>query len=157
LDEALPGAFQPIAGALGVLADLHRNRNRRPLAGTIQKLLEATRAQMGFALRPGGHQVLANVYRVIELARSFEQTGGISFRGLVDDVTARAESYDSAEAPMIEESADGVRLLTVHNAKGLEFPVVILADMTANIAAQNPDRFIDTKRNMCATRLIWLS
>ena len=152
--EALPDGFEPIAGALDVLADLHRNRNRRPIAGTVQRLLEATRAYMGFALRPGGHQVLANVYRVIELARSFEQTGGISFRAFVEELTARAESYESAEAPMIEESADGVRLLTVHSAKGLEFPVVILADMTANIAVQEPDRYVDTAKRLCATRLV---
>jgi ATP-dependent exoDNAse (exonuclease V) beta subunit len=153
-DDGLPENFKPISRALNLLADAHRNRNRRPIAGTIQNVLEATRAYMGFALRPGGHQVLANVYRVIEIARSFEQNGGISFRAFVEDLTARAESYDASEAPMIEESADGVRLLTVHNAKGLEFPVVILADMTANIAAQEPDRYIDTRQNLCATRLV---
>ena len=147
-------AFKPIVEALDILADLHRNRNRRPTAGTVTRLLEATRAYMGFALRPSGHQVLANVHRVIELARSFEQTGGISFRAFVEDLTARAESYETAEAPMIEESADGVRLLTVHTAKGLEFPVVILADMTANIAMQQADRYVDTQRKLCATQLV---
>ena len=37
------------------------------------------------------------------------------------------------EAPILEEGSDGVRLMTVHKAKGLEFPVVILADMTAKL------------------------
>jgi len=147
-------ALEPIVRALDILADLHRNRNRRPIAGTISRLLEATRAYMGFALRPGGHQVLANVYRVIELARSFEQAGGISFRAFVENLTARAESYETVEAPMIEESADGVRLMTVHAAKGLEFPVVILADMTTNIAMQHADRFLDSQRKLCATQLV---
>ena len=35
---------------------------------------------------------------------------------------------------MLEEDSDGVRLMTVHGAKGLEFPVVILADLTADLA-----------------------
>jgi ATP-dependent exoDNAse (exonuclease V) beta subunit len=147
-------ALEPIIRALDILADLHRNRNRRPIVGTISRLLEATRAYMGFALRPGGHQVPANVYRVIELARSFEQAGGISFRAFVEDLTARAESFETAEAPMIEESADDVRLMTVHAAKGLEFPVVILADMTTNIAMQHADRFLDSQRKLCATQLV---
>ena len=147
-------AFKPIIEALDILADLHRNRNRRPIAGSVTRLLEATRAYMGFALRPSGHQVLANVHRVIELARSFEQTGGISFRAFVEDLTARAESYETSEAPMIEESADGIRLLTVHTAKGLEFPIVILADMTANIAMQQADRYVDNQRKLCATQLV---
>ena len=110
-------------------------RNRRPIADTVNSLLEATRAHAGFALRPAGHQVLANVYRVGDLARSFELSGGISFRGFVEELETQAEKAESAEAPVLEEGAEGVRLMTVHSAKGLEFPVVILADMTANIAA----------------------
>ena len=43
--------------------------------------------------------------------------------------------------------------MTVHRAKGLEFPVVILADIGANIAAQNPGRYIDPERGLCAVRL----
>ena len=150
----VPAAFDPVITALRILADLHRGRNRRPVAATVEALLEATRARVGFALRPGGHQVLANVNRVVELARTFEQTGGISFRGFTDELAERADSYDSAEPPIMEEGADGVRLLTVHAAKGLEFPVVILADMTANLSARNPDRYVDAKRQVCATRLI---
>jgi ATP-dependent exoDNAse (exonuclease V) beta subunit len=57
---------------------------------------------------------------------------------------------------VLEEAADGVRLMTVHTAKGLEFPVVVLADMTANLAAAEPDRYLDTERPepLCATRLL---
>jgi ATP-dependent exoDNAse (exonuclease V) beta subunit len=151
----LAADLTPIGEALATLANLHRNRNRRPFAETLNHLLEATRSHVGFVLRPGGHQVLANVYRVVELARGYEQTGAISFRGLVDELKARAGRLDSGESAVFEESADGIRLLTVHSAKGLEFPVVILGDMTANIAARDPDRYIDPKQRLCATRLLW--
>jgi ATP-dependent exoDNAse (exonuclease V) beta subunit len=43
--------------------------------------------------------------------------------------------------------------MTVHRAKGLEFPVVILADITANIAAAHPSRHVDPERGLCALRL----
>lgn len=152
--DGIAPVFAPISGALDVLAELHRNRNRRAVSATVAALLEGARAHIGFALRPGGHQVLANVNRVIELARSFEQGGGISFRGFVDELAERAESADSSEAPMIEESAEGVRLMTVHTAKGLEFPVVILADLTSNLAQRNPERYVDSVRKVCATRLV---
>src|SRR5262249_20889492 len=117
-------------------------------------LLEAVRAHAGFAMRPTGHQALANVYRICDLARSFELTGGISFRGFVEELMAQADKADSPEALVLEEAADGVRLMTVHTAKGLEFPVVILADMTANLAASDPDLYVDTERRLCATRLL---
>src|SRR5262249_32622308 len=43
--------------------------------------------------------------------------------------------------------------MTVHRAKGLEFPVVILADISANGTAQNASRYIDSEKNLCAVRL----
>ena len=150
----MPPEFRDITATLATLGELHRNRNRRPIASTVNALLEATRAHAGFALRPAGHQVLANVYRVTDLARNFEWSGGISFRGFVEELEAQAEKAESAEAPVLEEGADGIRLMTVHSAKGLEFPVVILADMTANIAAGDPDRFVDARQRLCATRLL---
>jgi len=131
--EELPAAFGPIPGALAILADLHRLRNARPVADTVNALLEATRAHAGFTLRRAGAQALANVYRICDLARTFELTGGLSFRGFVEELAAQAEKAESTEAPVLEEASDGVRLMTVHSAKGLEFPVVILADMTAKV------------------------
>jgi ATP-dependent exoDNAse (exonuclease V) beta subunit len=154
LPDDLDKDFAPISQALGLLAELSRGRNRRPIADTVNSLLEATRAYAGFALRPAGHQVLANVYRVADLARSFELSGGVSFRGFVEELDAQSEKADSAEAPVLEEGAEGVRLMTVHAAKGLEFPIVILADMTANIASQDPDRYVDARERLCATRLL---
>ena len=43
--------------------------------------------------------------------------------------------------------------MTVHRAKGLEFPVVILADPTCKLHRQTADRFIDSDRGLCALRL----
>jgi len=146
--------FTPVLEALAILADLHRERNARPFAATVNALLEAARAHAGFLLRPGGNQILANVARVADLARTFEVSGGISFRGFVEELAAQAEKEEAAEAPVLEEDSDGVRLMTVHGAKGLEFPVVILADLTAGLAAREPDQFVDGARRLCATRLL---
>lgn len=152
----LAGELAPITDALNILADLHRFRNSRPISDTVRLLLDKTRAYAGFAIRPGGQQVLANVLRICDLAREYELTSGFSFRGFVDELNAQAERTEAPEAPVLEEGTDGVRLMTVHNAKGLEFPVVILADMTANISSQDPDRYIDPdpRKNLCATRLL---
>jgi ATP-dependent exoDNAse (exonuclease V) beta subunit len=43
--------------------------------------------------------------------------------------------------------------MTVHKAKGLEFPVVILADITAKLAQRDPDRYIDPASNLCVLKL----
>jgi ATP-dependent exoDNAse (exonuclease V) beta subunit len=130
----LPAHLEPIGATLRVLARLHEQRNRRPVAETVGRLLDETRAHVGFALRRGGEQVLANVLHVAELARQYERNDGLSFRGFVEALREAAERGDATEAPIVEDGSDGVRLMTVHKAKGLEFPVVVLADITAKLA-----------------------
>src|SRR5262249_39590778 len=73
--------FEPVIAALHLLRELHRRRNCRSAVETLNELLEAVRAHASFALRPSGNQALANVYRVCDLARSYELSGGYSFRG----------------------------------------------------------------------------
>ena len=149
----LPTHLQPIGQALQLLASLHVRRNRRAVADTISDLFEATRAHVGFALRRAGEQVLANALHVAELARQYERSGGISFRGFIDALQQAADEGQSGEAPIVEEGSDGVRLMTVHKAKGLEFPVVILADMTAKVAPFEASRYIDVDAGLCALRI----
>jgi ATP-dependent exoDNAse (exonuclease V) beta subunit len=138
---------------LSILRALHVNRNQRPIADTVHRLLDITRVHVSLVLRPRGEQVLANVLQIAELARQYELEGGLSFRGFVERLRDESQSAQSAEAPVIEEGTEGVRLMTVHKAKGLEFPVVILADITAKLAQREPDRFIDPATGLCVLKL----
>jgi ATP-dependent helicase/nuclease subunit A len=142
----------PVAEALRLLQQLHRARNYRPVAETIGRLLAQTRAHVGFVLRPAGEQALANVLHVAELARQYEAGGGISFRGFIDELRDAA-SMEAAEAPILEEGSDGVRLMTVHKAKGLEFPVVILADLTCRMSRADASRHLDASAQLCAMKI----
>ena len=151
-DEVTPELRQA-TDALRLLRRLHGGRNYRPVADTISQLLNATRAHVGFVLRPAGEQSLANVLHVAELARQYEVNGGMSFRGFVEELREQADGGQAAEAPILEEGSEGVRLMTVHKAKGLEFPVVVLADMTAKLRADRADRLIDRANNACYLRL----
>ena len=64
-----PASLAPVVEALGVLRELNRLRNHRPVADTIGQLMEVTRAHAGFVLWRGGEQVLANVLQIAEMAR----------------------------------------------------------------------------------------
>ncbi len=149
---ALEGSAAEVRAALDVLASLHRDRNRRPIALTIRELLDQTRAHAGFALWQAGDQVLANVLGLVQLARTFEEGGGLSFRGFVDHLDTLSGATDRSEQPMIEDGVEGVRLMTVHKAKGLEFPVVILCDVTAPFSS-GASRHVDPERKIVAMRL----
>ena len=143
--------LQPVVDALALLRSLHGLRNYRPVEDTVNRLLTVTRAHAAFVLRPWGEQALANVLRVAELARTYEAAGSISFRGFVERLREEAEG-EAPEAPIVEESSEGVRIMTVHKAKGLEFPVVILTDITTGIAG-HPGRYVEAERGLCALRL----
>ena len=143
----------PIVEALTVLHDAHRRRNEVPVGETIGWLLEATRAHARFVMRPGGEQAVANVMQIAEMARGYEAGGGLSFRGFVDQLEEQASARQAGEAPILEEGSDGVRIMTVHRAKGLEFPVVILADPTCKLHRKTAGRFIDAERGLCALRI----
>jgi ATP-dependent exoDNAse (exonuclease V) beta subunit len=153
----VPDRLQSIPTALALLGELHRERNRRPLAETINLLLERTRAHAGFVFRPSGDQVLANVLHLAEMARTYERRGGISFRGFVEQLLDEVVTHRTAEAPILEEGSDGVRIMTVHRAKGLEFPVVILVDPTANLTNRVANRWIDARNHLCAQRISGLT
>jgi ATP-dependent exoDNAse (exonuclease V) beta subunit len=151
--ENLPPHLAPVGEALDMLRTLHAGRNYRPVADTIGRLIEATRAHAGFMLWRGGEQVLANVLHIAELARQYESEGGLSFRGFVETLRSAAERAQAPEAPILEEGSEGVRLMTVHKAKGLEFPIVILADITCGLSRDDAQRYLDSARGLCAMRL----
>jgi ATP-dependent helicase/nuclease subunit A len=150
---SLPEHLRPIGEALGVIRELHAGRNYRPVADTIGRLIGRTRAHAGFMLWRGGEQVLANVLHIAELARQYEAEGGLSFRGFVDTLRSAADRAQAPEAPILEEGSEGVRLMTVHKAKGLEFPVVVLADISCGLSRDDAQRYLDSTRGLCAMKL----
>jgi ATP-dependent exoDNAse (exonuclease V) beta subunit len=157
VEENVPEEFKPITEALAFLGELHRQRNWRSAVETVHALLDASRAHAAFALRPSGNQVLLNVYHVADLARAYEFSGGISFRGFVEQLNSRADREGGTEPPVLEDAAEGVRIMTVHAAKGLEFPITILADMTARIAQNRAAKFIDPVARLAAVRVLGCS
>jgi ATP-dependent exoDNAse (exonuclease V) beta subunit len=151
--EELDEPEREVAEALAVLGRLHAGRNQRPIAETVHRLLHAVRAHAGIAIWPTGEQALSNCLRVTDRARRFERRGAASFRAFVEMLEEEAELGRGGEAPVVEEGTEGVRIMTVHKAKGLEFPVVVLADLTCRDVRDEPSQFVDPDRGLWAEAL----
>ncbi len=104
----------------------------------IEQLIDRVMALTGYDLAvlamPGGQRRLANVRKLMRLAREHEASEGGELRGFLDQITARAGEWSRAgkhesEAPVEGEALDAVRLMTIHRAKGLEFEIVCVADL----------------------------
>src|SRR5207344_2925732 len=92
--------------------------------------------------RNGGRRRMANVRKLMRLAREFEAREGRDLRGFLDYVATRDAAADAeGQAAVQAEGVDGVRIMTVHAAKGLEFPVVAVADLGRDLLAggRQPD------------------
>ena len=80
--------------------------------------------------QPDGRRRYANVRKLIRLARDYEALRGPDLPGFIAYATSQAAALarEPEAALAEEEGADAVRLMTIHAAKGLEFPVVVVAD-----------------------------
>ena len=134
-DGALSGLL-PAGERRRVVAFLGRFAGERRLAGQValETLIDRAVTLTGYDRHvlslPGGRRRMANVRKLMRLAREFETDQGRDLRGFIDSIAERdAIQTREGEAALETETLDAVRLMTIHRAKGLEFPVVCLADL----------------------------
>jgi ATP-dependent helicase/nuclease subunit A len=116
--------------AAKVIDDLLANKDRIPLAELLERALESTAYDASLLCEFLGSRKVANLRKLIEMARQFDRSGIATLtdftRRIQDSISEQSIEDLAATHP---ESSNVVRLMTIHQAKGLEFPVVILADM----------------------------
>jgi ATP-dependent exoDNAse (exonuclease V) beta subunit len=107
---------------------------RTAIEQLIDRVLELTGYDLAVLAMPGGRRRLANVRKLMRLAREHEAGSGVGLRDFLGLVAGRASEWGRAdsrenEAPVEGEALDAVRLMTIHRAKGLEFEIVCVADL----------------------------
>lgn len=133
--EVLEDRPDPRFAAFVALFAAHREAAPRfALDALIDRVVRETGYDLAVLRMPGGRRRLANVRKLMRLARQWEEAEGRDVRGLVDLVRELAGEDvvgedREAQAPVEGEALDAIRLMTVHRAKGLEFGVVCVADL----------------------------
>ncbi len=110
----------------------------RSTEGGLEALIEQAATAFGYDVatlrRTDGTARWANVRKLMRLAREFESSEGPDLGAFLEYLDSRAASRDrEAEAATRAEGHAGVRVMTVHGAKGLEFEVVAVADLGRNL------------------------
>jgi ATP-dependent helicase/nuclease subunit A len=105
-------------------------KDRLPIAGLINFVLADCGYDAALQYEFLGDRKLANLWKLIDLARTFDRSGRF---GLADFTARLGELVRSQpreeQAATLPEGADVIRLMSIHQAKGLEFPVVVLPDL----------------------------
>ena len=119
----------------------------RALSELIERAIDASGYREHVLELDWPERRLANVHKLLRLARRFEASEGRDLRGFLDHVEylERAVTVEP-DAPVEGVEPDAVRLMTIHAAKGLEFPVVCLADLGRQPNTQTPDLLVDDDR-----------
>ena len=96
----------------------------------VRRVCEETGFDAIVGAMPDGERRRLNVGLLCDYAEKYEAAGNLGLSGFIRfiDKVART-SGDLATAARPSENADIVRIMTVHQSKGLEFPICILADM----------------------------
>lgn len=131
--EISPSLGQKVSGFLGTL------RYYRRLAATvsaeefINRLYDDTGMLLFAAADTDGAQKVANLRGLAEMARGYEQNGYRGLSAFVRYIDRMEAEHPDMEAPRPAGQANAVSIMTIHGSKGLEFPIVILANMTKGI------------------------
>lgn len=103
---------------------------RHGVAELLQRLYDDTAYVDFVGAMPGGDVRQANLKALYDRARQYEEAG---FRGLFRYLQLmdkmKEDGLDLAPAKVVSEKEDVVRIMSIHKSKGLEFPVVFVADM----------------------------
>jgi ATP-dependent exoDNAse (exonuclease V) beta subunit len=133
LEEIAPSERELLATFAGRIESLRERAPLLPLASLIEAATTETGYDVAVLLRPAGEARFANVRKLMRLAAEFESREGRDLRGLLDFLAVRAEGDAEAQAATAAEGHDGVRIMTVHNAKGLEFGVVAVPHLSRGL------------------------
>ena len=127
-DYLHPGsATGPVAEALAVLRESNKKGGLKPPDELIEEFIrERHLVELSFDRRRPRER-WRRLRFVVEQARAYQRAGGNSLRGFLDWIERQiVERARAVESPAPESDEDCVRIMTIHAAKGLEFPVVVL-------------------------------
>ena len=95
----------------------------------LEQALILTNYEASWAPLRGGDQVLANIRQFVGMARN---AAGKSAAEFVEHIQTLRDDLDTRAPQAALDAVDAVRFITIHSSKGLEFPIVFLADAGVN-------------------------
>lgn len=131
----------PVSRLFSTILELSLEANAVPVPDLLQKVFDRTWLLELAAARRHGEQAVANLRKIAQLAERWLATEPMTLASFVRRLRLyREDRKDEGENPLADVQVDAVRVMTIHKAKGLEFPVVFLPNLAAESAAAETNR-----------------
>ncbi|MCL5021744.1 MAG: PD-(D/E)XK nuclease family protein, partial [Bacteroidetes bacterium] len=124
-NESLQSESEEVQYASAVLSSETQLSHKLTIPQLLNRILERTGWLAAHRQSPTADQRLANLRKLLGIAREFESRGFNSLYDFVERLKYLADAAREGQA-MVEEESNSVKIMTVHAAKGLEFPVVVV-------------------------------
>ncbi len=133
--KLIPGAeLERLREFAGALTDLRRRGTEGGLEALVDRAASVFAYDLAALMLPDGTKRWSNARKLMRLAREFESREGPDLGAFLDYLDTRSAQRDrESEAATRAEGHSGVRVMTVHAAKGLEFAVVAVGDLGRNL------------------------
>ena len=130
----------PVSEALDILRQFHHERLWVSPAALIDRFIRQRLLMESAIDHPRTREQWRRYRFMVEQARSFAEAGGNSLRAFLQWVDRQtSEGARFTETPVPDTDEDAVRIMTVHSAKGLEFPIVLLTGLNSGRGARPPN------------------
>ncbi|MDP3980977.1 MAG: 3'-5' exonuclease, partial [Chlamydiota bacterium] len=145
MQEVDPKKFPNIARFFSTIAGMIRMSLTMRTDEIIQMLLKTMHAVELNGLAYEGSQRVANVSKIADRASAIALRENYNIRETVAFIEQEFDDADhkEGESPLADEKLDAVRILTIHKAKGLEFPIVIIPDLIRDVSSDQNSRRLD--------------
>ena len=130
------------AHARRVLKDLRDVAGALPADALLERALDRSGVEAAWAPLEGGEQARANIRKLVRIVRTL---AGYTLPEVVEYLEQRREDLDVREGPAVLDRPDAVQVMTVHAAKGLEFPIVWIPE--AHAASRDMSEVIRWRRD----------
>lgn len=111
------------------------------VADLIRRIYEITAFDCVVSAMDGGERRVLNLQRLVIYAENYNAGGAFGLSGFLRYIDKlQKNGFDLEGAETVSENDNAVRIMTYHKSKGLEFPVVILADMSAKFRKESKEK-----------------
>lgn len=123
------------------------------VSGLVRRIFEITSYDSVVGAMEGGEKRELNLRMLINYADTYEKNGHYGLSGFIRYVDRlRENNFDLEDANLISESDNVVRIMTIHKSKGLEFPVVIVANCSGKGKAESDKALVDKTMGVATLR-----